>query len=383
MRSKRSSCIISRDDSLHLYDGTTFCEERLWRLIEARGWDWPRTSTGRYELKKSTVGKQAARYPELKPLARLRDQIAELKLNQFANTIGEDGFSRCPLLPFWTKTGRNQPSARDKMFLPGLPTWLHGLIKPPPGWAIFELDFKAEEVGLMAAFSQDPAMIEDYLAEPYIKFAVRAGLAPPEATAHTHREIRNTCKPVVLGQNYGMTAYGIARKTGKSMLWARDIAARHRLAYPIFHSWLGDVVAQARFDGFIQTPFGWPMAVTEETSNRAIMNYPAQGAGSDLLRLTAIAATEAGICIAAPVHDAVWAMAPIAEVETTITKLTEIMVKASTLVTGGMPIGVSVEAIVRAPDCLGDVRKDDDKGQPMWREIKQLVTGGLRQQARG
>jgi hypothetical protein len=374
---------IERDDTLHLYDGSSFCERRLWDLIEAQGWDWPRTATGRYELKARTIGKQATRYPVLQPLARLRDQIAELRLNKFANTIGADGFSRCPLLPFWAKTGRNQPSARDKMFLPGLPTWLHGLIRPPPGYAIFELDFRAEEVGLMAALSGDPAMVEDYLKEPYIEFAKRAGLAPPEATANTHRDIRDACKPVVLGQNYGMTKYGIARKTGKSLLWARDIATRHRLAYPVFHSWLADVVAQARFDGFIQTPFGWPMAVTEETSTRAIMNYPAQGAGSDLMRLTAIAATEAGIVIAAPIHDAFWVLAPLAELDSTIARMTEIMTKASTFVTGGLPIGVTLEAIVRAPDGLGDVREDKDKGQKMWREIQQLVRGELRQRARG
>jgi hypothetical protein len=375
---------IERDDHLHMYEGTTFCEERLFKLIEARGWDWPRTPTGRYELKRATIGKQATRYPELKPLARLRDQIAELRLNKFANTIGADGFSRCPIMPFWTKTGRNQPQAHDKMFLPGLPTWLHGLIKPPPGFAIFELDFRAEEVGIMAGLSGDPGMIEDYLKEPYLEFARRAGLIPPDVTPKALSEIRNTCKPVVLGQNYGMTKYGIARKTGKSLLWARDIAARHRQAYPVFHSWLADVVAQAQFDGFIQTPYGFPMAVTEATSNRTIMNFPAQGAGADLLRLTAIAATEAGICIAALVHDALWAMAPLAALDATIAKLTEIMIKASTLVTGGLPIGVTVEAIVRWPDCLGDVRKDDDKGQKMWREIDQLVHGGeLRQRARG
>lgn len=376
---------IERDDHLHLYEGTTFCEERLWKLIETRGWDWPRTSTGRYELKKATIGKQAGRYPELKPLARLRDQIAELELNKLANTIGEDGFSRCPLLPFWTKTGRNQPSAEDKMFLPGLPTWLHGLIKPPPGFAIFELDFRAEEIGLMAAQSSDPGMIEDYLKEPYLEFARRAGLLRPDISKDELKKLRNTCfKPVVLGQNYGMTAYGIARKTGKSLLWSRDVAARHRLAYPVFHRWLGDVVAQSRFDTFIQTPFGWPMAVTENTSTRAIKNYPAQASGGDLLRLTMIAATEAGYTIAAPVHDALWVLAPISELDASIAGMTEIMTKASQLVTGGLPIGVTVETIVRWPDSLGDVREDDDRGQKMWLEIKQLVRGGeLRKRARG
>ena len=91
---------IQRDDEFGLYDGTSLVEARLWNLVEAKGWDWPRTQTGRYELKRKTIGKQATRYPELKSLARLRDQVAELRINKLANTVGPDNFSRCPLLPF-------------------------------------------------------------------------------------------------------------------------------------------------------------------------------------------------------------------------------------------------------------------------------------------
>ena len=47
---------IQRDDEFHLYDGANFVEARLWDLIEAKGWDWPRTKTGRYELTKKTIG---------------------------------------------------------------------------------------------------------------------------------------------------------------------------------------------------------------------------------------------------------------------------------------------------------------------------------------
>ena len=61
---------IQRDDEFHLYDGVNFVEERLWDLIKAKGWDWPRTPTGKYQLKIATIGKQATRYPELKSLAR-------------------------------------------------------------------------------------------------------------------------------------------------------------------------------------------------------------------------------------------------------------------------------------------------------------------------
>ena len=354
-----------------------FSETRLWDLVDARGWDWPRTKTGRLQLTNKTLRRQAQRYPELKKFVQLREQIAELRINQLMNTVGPDGFSYCPLLPFWTKTGRNQPSGRDKMFLPGLPAWLHGLIKPPPGYAIFEIDWDAQEIGIMAGLSGDEKMIEDFLSgEPYLGFGKRAKLVPDDATKQNpeHREIRNKIlKPIVLGQNYGMTPYGIVNKTGKSLQWARDIHAQHRLIYPVFHQWLGDTVVQAKFDRVIRSPFGWPQHVTSETSTRTLMNFPAQAGGADMMRITAIAATEAGIQIAAPVHDAFWVLCPINDLDTTIERMKDIMRRAAMAVTGGLPINASMEAKVLWPHCLGDVRNDEDKGQKMWREVNDLV----------
>ena len=53
------------------------------------------------------------------------------------------------------------------------------------------------------------------------------------------------------------------------------------------------------------------------------------------MRLDAVVATECGINIAAPVHDAFWILAPLEELDATITRMTEIMVEGSRLVTGG------------------------------------------------
>jgi hypothetical protein len=153
--------------------------------------------------------------------------------------------------------------------------------------------------------------------------------------------------------------------------------AQHRLIYQVFHSFLADTVAQAKFDGVICSPFGWPLVVTVDTSNRSLMNFPAEAGGADMMRLAAIAATEAGIAVCCPVHDAFWVMAPASEIEDVIATMKRIMIRASELVTGGLSIGVTVEALVRAPHCLGDVRKTNDKGQAMWAEVKELVSGGL------
>jgi DNA polymerase I len=254
-------------------------------------------------------------------------------------------------LPFWTKTGRNQPSGRDKIFLPALPAWVHGLIAPQPGWGVVELDYSAQEVGIMAALSGDPAMIADYQSgDPYLQFGKRARLMPPDAGKNN--ELRNSCKVVVLGMNYGMTPYGITARTGKSLLWARDVHARHRLAYPVFTKWLADVVAQAKFDRTICSPFGWPLAVGGDTATRTIMNFPAQASGGDMMRIAAIAATESGIAVCAPIHDAFWIAARLGELETTTRHMTDIMQRAGTAVTNGLPIRIETAATVRSPLCL-------------------------------
>ena len=236
-----------------------------------------------------------------------------------------------------------------------------------------ELDWAGQEYAITAALSGDPAMIADYqTGDPHWALGVRAGLVSVDADKAEHKELRDKIlKPVSHGQNYGMTAYGIAAKTGRSLLWARDVHARHRQTYPVFHRWRGDMVAQAKFDGVITTPFGWPLAVTAETKDRTLMNFPAQASGADCMRIASIAAAEAGIKVCCSVHDSFWILAPLDTLEDTVAQMRSIMLRAGEAVTGGLTIGVEVKAVVRWPQSLGDCRKDAD--QPMWAEVRNLL----------
>jgi DNA polymerase I-like protein with 3'-5' exonuclease and polymerase domains len=139
-----------------------------------------------------------------------------------------------------------------------------------------------------------------------MNFAIRVGLAPPGATSDTHGDIRNMVKPISLGSNYGMSKYGAAAQSGKSLVWAATTLAAHRHAYPVFAQWQQNMTAQALFAERITSVFGWPMAVHAETKRRTLLNYPCQANGGECMRLAAIAAYEAGIRIAAPAHDAFW-----------------------------------------------------------------------------
>jgi DNA polymerase I-like protein with 3'-5' exonuclease and polymerase domains len=173
---------------------------------------------------------------------------------------------------------------------------LHGLIAPPPGYGLALLDWKAQEIGIVAGLSNDPALITDFQAgDPHMNFAIRVGLAPPGATAETFAAVRDMVKPISLGCNYGMTKHGAAAQSGKSLAWAATMLAAHRHAYRKFAQWQQDMSAQALFDQRIASVLGWPMAVHADTKQRTVLNYPAQSNGADCMRTAAIAAYEAGV----------------------------------------------------------------------------------------
>jgi DNA polymerase-1 len=80
-----------------------------------------------------------------------------------------------------------------------------------------------------------------------------------------------------------------------------------------------------------------------------------------------IAATEAEIEIAAPVHDGFLIVAPEDRVHGEIERMKAIMLRASEIVTGGLPIQVEVET-VSFPG-----RYMDERGRAMWDRVMGLL----------
>ena len=98
--------------------------------------------------------------------------------------------------------------------------------------------------------------------DPYLSFAKQARLAPADATIATHKLIRDRCKAVVLGMNYGIGPETMARKAGIAPAEASELMMLHRRTYPAFWAWIDARVASALLDNKIQSVFGWPRRVT-------------------------------------------------------------------------------------------------------------------------
>ena len=185
------------------------------------------------------------------------------------------------------------------------------------------------------------------------------------ATKRTHGAVREQFKRGVLGPSYGMTAYGLAAALKVPYARAHEILARHQALYSRFYEWQRDVVATAQFEGLVSTNFGWSMRVGPETSSRTIKNFFAQAAGAEMLRCAAIAATEAGIRVCAPVHDAFLIEAPLNELNDAIETMRALMAKAALVVTNGLPVRIDCDPPILWPNRYPSRAKD---GRDTWND---------------
>ena len=356
--------IADVDRDYGVYEGRTFKADRFAELLGRNNIPWPRLESGQLDLSDDTFREMGRAYPLVAPLRELRVALSQMRLADIA--VGRDGRNRAMLSPFRARTGRNQPSNTKFIFGPSV--WLRGLIKPPPGHGIAYIDWAQQEFGIAAALSGDPLMMEAYRSgDPYLTFAKQAGAAPDDATKATHKAVREQFKSTVLAVQYGMGADALAQRIGQPPIRARELLRLHHETYRVFWAWSDRVVDYAMLTGGLHTVFGWRVRVPEVANDRSLRNFPMQANGAEMLRLACCIATEAGVEVCAPVHDAVLICAPISRLEADVERMQEAMREASRIVLNGFELGTDAK-IVRHPD-----RYMDERGTVLWERVMKLI----------
>ena len=356
--------IADIDASYGVFEGRTFKADRFAAWLARTGTPWPQLASGRLDLSDDAFRQGARSHPEVAPLRELRYALSQLRLSDLA--VGQDGRNRCLLSAFQARTGRNQPS--NSKFIFGPSVWLRGLIQPPPGFGLAYIDWSQQEFGIAAALSGDPLMMAAYLSgDPYLAFAKQAGAAPADATKATHKAVREQFKACVLAVQYGMEADALALRIGQLPIQARALLRLHRETYRVFWAWSDRVVDYAMLTGGLYTAFGWRVRVGTDPNNRSLRNFPMQANGAEMLRLACSLATERGIEVCAPVHDAVLICAPLDHLEAEVERMQGVMREASRIVLNGFELGTDA-TLVRWPD-----RYQDPRGATMWRRVVRLL----------
>jgi DNA polymerase I len=94
-----------------------------------------------------------------------------------------------------------------------------------------------------------------------------------------------------------------------------------------------------------------------------------QANGAEMLRIACCLATERGIEVCAPIHDAIVICAPLGCLDVDVQRMRDAMAEASRAVLNGFEIRTDVQ-LIKYPDRFMDAKR----GAVMWNTVARLVT---------
>ena len=157
-------------------------------------------------------------------------------------------------------------------------------------------DYSQIELRIIAALSQDPAMVEAFQKGEDIHAATAAkvfGVALDEVS----REQRSNAKTVNFGIVYGVSAFGLSQQTNLSRSEAKELIDAYYLTYPKLKAYMNEQVDFAREKGYVETVLGRRRylkdinsqnAVVRGAAERNAVNAPIQGSAADIIKLAMI-----------------------------------------------------------------------------------------------
>jgi DNA polymerase-1 len=327
------------DDPIYDQDGE-WALERVENWLASVGAIWPRKKSGRLDMGSKAFRSMYA-VPGVEELHQLRDSLNFISKARLP--IGPDGRNRPSLFPFGAATGRNAHAKSPY----NTSAAMRSFMLFPPGTTGANLDWRTQEVGIAAVWSDDRQLKEDYLSgDIYHALALMCGLTNEtnyKKWKNDDPATRDRMKKLQLAISYGMGVPSLARGLGKHPLIASEILDRHKRRYPRFWEWRANMVRVAMLDRRIESRFGWPLRITTSPNERTLFNFPMQSGGSEMLRWAAVRLCDAGIVPIMLIHDAILLEEPNIE---KIEQAKEIMLQAGRDVCDGFEIGVDRDQLL-------------------------------------
>jgi hypothetical protein len=112
--------------------------------------------------------------------------------------------------------------------------------------------------------------------------------------------------------------------------------------------------------------FGWTVHAGDKPNPRSLRNFPMQGNGAEMMRLACCLATERGIRLCCPVHDALLVEAPAEQIGAAVEATQQAMQEASEIVLDGFTLRTEAKVVCH-PD-----RYSDKRGRVMWETVCEL-----------
>jgi DNA polymerase I-like protein with 3'-5' exonuclease and polymerase domains len=295
---------------------------------------WPKTRTGKYCTDSETFEKiidarhdkredVLSLYCHYKNLATSLNSMKEdiVKKDNFYSALGPDGRVHSYMGQYVAQSGRFQQPAKTFIFLKD--ARLRYLVQPRAGYVITGIDFAQQEFLLAACISKDFTMYKTYMSgDIYLQFGSDVGI------------VRKVAKAAVLGINYGMQKNALARKiTNDSKIetspeQAQEIIDKFYNLYSDYAKFKRDLLVSYAQKKYLKLADGWTM-YGDNKNKLSVLNVPIQGMGACILRKAIELATERGLKIIFPLHDALYIESKLENYEKELDILIECMREAS------------------------------------------------------
>ncbi len=167
-----------------------------------------------------------------------------------------------------------------------------------PNALLISADYSQIELRVLAHLSGDPVLIEAFSRDEDIHARTAQEIfgVMPALQSHEHRRM---AKAINYGVIYGLSAFGLAERTGSSRTEAQQYIDAYFGRYAKVKEYIEGSVGEARRTGRVRTLFGRlrPMpdinsrdVPARNRAEREAMNTPLQGTAADLLKLAMVKA---------------------------------------------------------------------------------------------
>jgi DNA polymerase-1 len=170
-----------------------------------------------------------------------------------------------------------------------------------PGWQLLSADYSQVELRILAHISGDEYLLAAFARGEDIHTSAAAkvyGIPLSQVT----KEQRAVAKMMNFATSYGVTAFGLAQRTGLSRSEADQFMQRYFATYPGVKRYIEETRALAREQGYVETLLGrrryFPVLKTtantqqayniRQAAERAAINHPIQGTAADIIKIAMI-----------------------------------------------------------------------------------------------
>jgi DNA polymerase-1 len=169
------------------------------------------------------------------------------------------------------------------------------------GWLLLSADYSQVELRILAHISEDEYLLAAFARGEDIH-ASAASKIYGIPLSQVSKEQRDVAKMMNFATSYGVSAFGLAQRTGLSQSDAQQFMERYFATYPGVKKYLDATRAAARDKGYVETLLGrrrfFPILRANlsgqqaynlrQAAERAAINHPIQGTAADIIKIAMV-----------------------------------------------------------------------------------------------